>query len=702
MQDTILRVLVVAVGLIMYPKEELRTVDQDDDVATVMQERQDWLLKEMEKTDQEMTVVSQKAPEEDQDESLVTVQPVNINEAKANQRVAPTDQYRSLEGLEDDQVKPTLLDEDTEEKETKVTEVNEDAADSDFYLSPVGQSDHSLAIIDPFIDEGLSLLDSDVHSIEKMFFQEVEINHNIPSVNPKVVPTNQEVLHEVQIDPLNLCTKPSREDQTKAVENHQEVFQQYRVPPQMLTEPSEKDKGRWKQVTDTENDYLWYLWNTYSLISVIHFSIKYYRKKLQMNQRSFAKKRFSSEKINMLREIKLSAEVSLPDSCTLNRLYDKCVKLSPNERYWVAEFVEGFASDLLCTMRSFSDRAVGMVMEDFVMVEGVFKFCTCDIMIPIVPLDPYHFQFEFGGSQAGDRQAPMEGYGRIKMEKGVEKQNGCPCGNTDIDMLCLLHSDEKVVDMSKKSSSPFLSPTTPYLSKTQVLKWFQRELRQAWEYISHKYEFELTFSNTDVPGTLSVRFRSGKVITFNIKPVVEFKGTAAYFVIGTSNKNVNNSSDAFWELSFAPYEDHFLKRLNINLPKNSCHIKCLEIAVFLHRKQTGLTGKSGLTVYHMKTALYHLLIKEPLMWHPEQLTNRLQDLLGFLENCLEHKKLSHAFFGNSLVSNTSLSQRLAEAKPVNLFHPLVVQKSLYFKTVKHFHELLKNMSVLIQEYAPKE
>ncbi|XP_062303824.1 inositol 1,4,5-trisphosphate receptor-interacting protein [Osmerus eperlanus] len=697
MQDTILRVLVVAVGLIMYPREELRTMDQDDDVATGMQEQQDWLLKEMEKTDQEM-IVRHEAPEEDQDESLVTVQPVNANEPKANQRVAQTDQYRSLEGLEDDQVKPTLLDEDTEETETKVTEVNEDAADSELNLSPLGLSDHSLAIIDPFIDEALSSLDSDVPSIEKMFFQEVEINHNTPSVNPKVVPTNQEVLHKVQIDPPKLCTKPSREDQTKAVENHQEVFQEYRVPPQMLTKPSEKDKGRWKQVTDTENDYLWYLWNTYSLISVIHFSIKYYRKKLQMNQ----SKDVPSENTNILRESKLSAEVSLPDSSTLNRLYDKRVKLSPNERYQVAEFVEGFASDLLCTMRSLSDRAVGMVMEDFVMVEGVFRFRACDIMIPIVPLDPYHFQCEFWGSQAGDRQADMEGYGRIKMEKGVEKQNGCPCGNTDIDMLCLLHSDEKVVDTCKKSDSPFLSPTTPYLSKTQVLKWFQRALRQAWEYISHKYEFELTFFNAGASGDMTVRFRSGKVITFNIKPVVKFKDAAAYFVIGASTKNVNNWSDTFWELSFAPYEDHFLKQLNINLPKNSCHIKCLEIVVFLHRKQTGLTGKSGLTDYHIKTGLYHLLlIKEPLMWHPEQLTNRLQDLLGFLENCLEHKKLSHAFIGNSLVSNTSLSQELAEAKPVNLFHPLVVQKSLYFKTVKHFHELLKNMSVLIQEYAAK-
>lgn len=85
----------------------------------------------------------------------------------------------------------------------------------------------------------------------------------------------------------------------------------------------------------------------------------------------------------------LSAEVPLPDCDTLNRFYDKCVKVSPNESWRVTEFVEGFANDLLEAMRSMSDVEVGMVIEDFV-VEGRISSLVCDI-VPIAPLEPYSF-----------------------------------------------------------------------------------------------------------------------------------------------------------------------------------------------------------------------------------------------------------------------------------------------------------------------
>jgi hypothetical protein len=91
-------------------------------------------------------------------------------------------------------------------------------------------------------------------------------------------------------------------------------------------------------------------------------------------------------------------------------------------------------------------------------------------------------------------------------------------------MLCLLCCDNenvKVVKVTDVLDSALCSKHTPYLAKTQVTKWFQTTIRKAWGQISHKYEFELTFRNIDAPGALIVQFRSGKVITFDMAPVVK-------------------------------------------------------------------------------------------------------------------------------------------------------------------------------------
>lgn len=303
----------------------------------------------------------------------------------------------------------------------------------------------------------------------------------------------------------------------------------------------------------------------------------------------------------------------------------------------------------------------------------------------------------------------MVGCGRVKMVDGGVNQNGCPCHTAaigDDDMLCLLCCDNekvKVVKVTDVLDSALCSKHTPYLAKTQVTKWFQTTIRKAWGQISHKYEFELTFRNMDAPGALMVRFRSGKVITFDMAPVVKLKDTEAYFTISPSTPTKNTSLDTYWSLSLTTYEDHYLKYLTNHLPENSCHIHCLGIVAFLHKKQTGLTGRSILTDHHFKTVLIHLLLsKEPSDWYPEHLASRLRDALSFLENSLQGRKLLHSFIGKPLVpSEIGLPAVFRDAEPVHLFRPLGVQNGSYTKTVKHLQEMLRNSSMLIQEYLPK-
>ncbi|XP_053188584.1 inositol 1,4,5-trisphosphate receptor-interacting protein-like [Scomber japonicus] len=243
------------------------------------------------------------------------------------------------------------------------------------------------------------------------------------------------------------------------------------------------------------------------------------------------------------------------------------------------------------------------------------------------------------------------------------------------------------------------SKNTPYLAKDQVMKWFQIFVTKAWGRISHKYDFEVTFRNLDAAGALKIRFRSGKVIVMNIIPVVQLEDTDAYFVSHFPS-DCDSSPDPYWPLSFAVYERNLLKHFTKRLPQNSCHLHCLQIVSFLHRKQTGLTGKSALTNYHFKTALLHLLLsKRPSLWGIDNVEHRLRDVLNFIQRSLQEKRLHHILIGNRKVPDVlQVPEIVCKAMPINLFRSLVLQRELYAATARHFQEMLRNSTVLLQEY----
>ncbi|XP_036402662.1 inositol 1,4,5-trisphosphate receptor-interacting protein [Megalops cyprinoides] len=397
-----------------------------------------------------------------------------------------------------------------------------------------------------------------------------------------------------------------------------------------------------------------------------------------------------------------------PDKGVLSSFYERCVRVTPQETRRTCEFVEGFADDLLEALRSASDREADMEVEDCLGVGSIYegwrasKPLMCDLIVPFAPPEPYSFGFELWCGAAGDVPPDMQGCGRIRLVRAREA--GCLCGGTELgdDMLCLLHQGKNERPRTGGATDDLLcSKDTPYLAKDQVMKWFQIAVTKAWARISHKYEFELAFRNLDSPGALKVRFRSGKVVVLNLTPVVQFEDTDAYFISHFPSEG-DSGSDTFWPLSFAVYEKNLLKCLAKSLPENSCHIKCLQIASFLHKKQTGLTGKSALTNYHLKTVLLHLLLgTKSSAWGAENLELRLRDVMGFLEKSLQEKRLYHVLIGNSrLPKEIGIPAIFCRAEPVNLLRPLVLQRHLYAQTVEHFHEMLKNASVLIQEYMP--
>ncbi|KFR00893.1 Inositol 1,4,5-trisphosphate receptor-interacting protein, partial [Opisthocomus hoazin] len=400
--------------------------------------------------------------------------------------------------------------------------------------------------------------------------------------------------------------------------------------------------------------------------------------------------------------------VAFPDKAVLASFYEKRILGTTGDMARMREMVEGFADDLLEALRSVCNRDADMEVEDCMGVGSMYenwrvrKPFVCDLIVPFAPPEPYCFRSQIWCS--GESFPPDEqGYGTIKVCRADEDVTGCICDKTKLgeDMLCLLHSQANTTGPSSEMEDLLCFKNTQYLDANQVMKWFQIAVTKAWNRISHKYEFDLSFSLLDLPGALKIKFRSGKSIAFNLTPVVQYENSDVYFIshFPWSGLAADRSS-THWFLTFAVYERRFIQLVSKTLPANACHVICLQILSFLHGKQCSLTGPSGLTNYHLKTVMLHLLQAHPSQdWAPEKLEARLQDMLKFLEKCLHEKKLCHFFIGNGKApAELGLPIIFQRAEPLNLFRPFVLHRDVYRKTVDTFHEMLRNTSALINEY----
>ncbi|XP_077205769.1 inositol 1,4,5-trisphosphate receptor-interacting protein [Paroedura picta] len=401
--------------------------------------------------------------------------------------------------------------------------------------------------------------------------------------------------------------------------------------------------------------------------------------------------------------------VVLPDKVTLANFYDRCIQSVTSEIARNRELVEGFADDLLEALRSVCNRDADMEVEESIGVGSMYenwrvqKPLACDFIVPFSPPEPYCFKLETwlsGESVPPDKQ----GYGMIKICWADENSTGCICDKTKLgeDLLCLLHSKMNQARHNHHMEDLLCYKDTRYLDGDQVMTWFQVALTKAWNKISHKYEFNLTFSLLDYPGALKIKFRSRKTIAFNLTPVVQFIDSDVYFIshFPCSGLAECSTSSIHWFLTFAVYEKRYIQFVSKILPANSCHLSCLQILSFLHEKQCSLTGPSSLTNYHLKTVILHLLQTRPSSeWASEFLESRLQDVLKFLEKSLQEKRLYHFFIGNTnLPEELGIPGVFQKAEPMNLFRPFVLQRSAYRKTMDTFHEMLRNTAALINEY----
>ncbi|XP_053357431.1 inositol 1,4,5-trisphosphate receptor-interacting protein [Clarias gariepinus] len=508
------------------------------------------------------------------------------------------------------------------------------------------------------------------------------------------------ILNHPLLFPKENTTIPEEEDDVLArMKEHEAKLQAEQE--RLEQEISKADQ----EATNSGIDYYgWYFWSTISL--VIFFTIEVCRQDTTPCETS----EHVEDEERYTNSGSASPKSLILDKGALSNLCETSFQPFVHECGRVQEFVEGFADDLLEALRSICDHEVDMELEDFIGVGSIFenwrvcKPVMCDLIVPFATPKPYKFQFELWCDESSEIPIDLQGCGRIQIIKINENCPDCLPGKTtvDEDMLCLLHNrNHNSIADDHALEKLLCSKNTSYLSKDQVMKWFQISVTQAWGRISHKYEFELTFRNLDYPGALKVKFKSGKVIFLNIIPAFQLEDSHAYFVSHFPS-DCGDTTDIHWHLSFTVYERNLLKHMAKKLPGNSCHLRCLQLVSFLHKKQSGIRGRSALTNYHLKTAFLHLLLsKSPSAWRPQNLDQRFRDLLAFLQNCLQEKRLTHIIIGNPLIPlEIGVPEIFQTVEPINLFRPLVLQRQVYAKMMENFEEMLKNVPALIQEYAP--
>lgn len=519
------------------------------------------------------------------------------------------------------------------------------------------------------------------------------VNHPLlfPRENTTVPENEEEIIHSMQVYQEKLQLEQLRlEEEMARLAAEKEALEQV------------AEEGR----PQNENRMAWDLWST--LCTILFLVIELWR---QDHQDGPSPECLGSteDELPGLEGAPLRG-LTLPNKAMLDHFHERCIRGATADAARTREFVEGFVDDLLEALRSLCNRDTDMEVEDFIGVDSMYENwqvdrpLQCKLFVPFTPPEPYHFHPELwcsGHSVPLDRQ----GYGQIKVVRADEDMLGCICGKTKLgeDMLCLLHSKNNSVQPGCKAEDPLCARDSPYLDSVQVMKWFQTALTRAWHCIAHKYEFDLAFNQLDTPGSLKIRFRSGKFMPFNVIPVIHCDDSDLYFVshLPREPSGGTPASGTDWLLSFAVYERHFLRTMSKRLPEGACHLTCLQITSFLLSKQSRLTGPSGLGSYHVKTALLHLLLsRQAADWKAGQLDVRLHELLCFLEKSLLEKKLHHFFIGNRKVPETvGLPEAILRAEPLNLFRPLILQRRLYRKTVDSFYELLKNAPALISEYS---
>ncbi|NWS10367.1 IPIL1 protein, partial [Pachyramphus minor] len=292
------------------------------------------------------------------------------------------------------------------------------------------------------------------------------------------------------------------------------------------------------------------------------------------------------------------------------------------------------------------------------------------VLVPLTPPPGYTFHLE--------RDASGQLPGRNFCIR-VEPVCTCRREQQDGNVLCFIHASEDQLRRNEEPSLLHTLCTGSYLDVEKTARWFYQLVRTAWQALPQSHTWQLVL----LPSSRSCRF---KVSTGRESLIVEVlfgvqEGNSDIYVSSQPTEALFTPSTT-WPETYAVAEMKFFGHIARQAPRDSWHLKCLQV---LARAVLGM----GFSTYMMKTIVMHLLSTIPVArWGRKQFLQRLGDTMQYLRVSLEKKSLDHFVVGNQRVpQEISLPLEVEIAEPPNLFHHLAEDPTAHTQAMREYHEL---------------
>ncbi|XP_054853219.1 inositol 1,4,5-trisphosphate receptor-interacting protein-like 1 [Eublepharis macularius] len=380
----------------------------------------------------------------------------------------------------------------------------------------------------------------------------------------------------------------------------------------------------------------------------------------------------------------------------LQAFYDRHIDVDTSDLNNMCSFIESFVNDLLEACRNaFPYQNTLPLLENCIGVDSAFEGWHSQaskpfsVLVPVLPPKGHSFHLE-----TMDSEGTPSKHGHILVEME------CVCKRERLlgDVMCFLHHPEQKLSEDKQGA--FLLHvlcTSSHLDVDKTIHWFQSLVGEAWKNIRYKYNLDLLPQPSNTSCKLKLAFKSGRTITVDIILGVQ-QGDSLVF-LATQGAEMDHLAGTVWQKTFAIQELLFFKWVSQRVPEESCHLKCLQLLIYLKESNQSDRKNPVLTNYHYKNCLMHLLLFQPLSdWRSEDTVQWLYEMLLFMYTALKEKCLHHFLIGNiSLPVQIPMPKALRSAPPLNLFKHLAQDPNLHAEAVREFEEIIQQVRPLVTE-----
>ncbi|XP_065492739.1 inositol 1,4,5-trisphosphate receptor-interacting protein-like 1 [Caloenas nicobarica] len=293
---------------------------------------------------------------------------------------------------------------------------------------------------------------------------------------------------------------------------------------------------------------------------------------------------------------------------------------------------------------------VGSAFEGWSPHEEDIPYC---LLVPLKPPHGHIFHLEPGPMW------PMRNF-RIRVELVCTCEMEQPAGET----RCFLHDPKEKQRRNEGPSILHDLCTDSYLDVQKTAERFQKMVRRFWKGLPMSATQRLTV----LPSNRSCKFRvtQGWEKSLLIELMFGVQQGNSDIFLSSQYTEAAYTPSTMWPESYAVAEMKFFRHIASQAQPDSFHLRCLQLCA------RSLLG-TEFSTHTLKTVVMHLLTTMPLShWREDILLEQLEDIMGYLQSCLEKKCLNHFFIGNENVpEEVILPLQLRMAEPLNLFQHLV-------------------------------